>query len=160
MLAESRGEVKYANSFVSFYAEEATRVAGELLAPNAAGRRVLVLKQPVGVVALITPWNFPAAMITRKLAPALAAGCAAIVKPAEDTPLTALALAELARQAGVPAGLVAVVCCARRGAEAIGGALCASAVVRKLSFTGSTAVGKTLMAQCGGLGEAPPSPSP
>ncbi|MFS3136638.1 NAD-dependent succinate-semialdehyde dehydrogenase [Gluconacetobacter sacchari] len=144
-LAEARGEVLYAASFLEWFAEEARRIYGETIPAPTADKRLLVIRQPVGVCAAITPWNFPAAMITRKAAPALAAGCTMIVKPAEQTPLTALALAALAERAGVPAGVFQVV---TGDARAIGGALTASDVVRKLSFTGSTEVGRILMAQC------------
>ncbi|RPH30119.1 NAD-dependent succinate-semialdehyde dehydrogenase [Buttiauxella warmboldiae] len=144
-LAEARGEITYAASFISWFAEEAKRVDGVLLQPTSADRRFIVTKQPVGVCAAITPWNFPAAMITRKVAPALAAGCAIIVKPAEQTPLTALALAKLAECAGLPAGLLQVL---TGDAKEIGGELCRNATVRKLSFTGSTQTGRLLMAQC------------
>lgn len=144
-LAEARGEVAYAASFIEWFAEEAKRVYGDTIPGHQADKRLLVLKQPVGVTAAITPWNFPAAMITRKVAPALAAGCCMILKPALQTPLTALALAQLAEEAGVPAGVFSVV---TGDAQSIGKVLCDSPVVRKLSFTGSTAVGKQLMAQC------------
>ncbi|MBI4754169.1 MAG: NAD-dependent succinate-semialdehyde dehydrogenase [Betaproteobacteria bacterium] len=144
-LAEARGEVAYAASFVEWYAEEAKRVTGEVLASPQTAKRLLVLRQPVGVCAAITPWNFPAAMITRKVAPALAAGCPLVVKPAEQTPLTALALAELAHRAGLPPGVLNML---TGGPVAIGAELTASPVVRKLSFTGSTEVGRLLMAQC------------
>ena len=144
-LAEARGEVLYAASFVEWFAEEGKRVYGDTIPTNGADRRLMVIRQPVGVCAAITPWNFPAAMITRKVAPALAAGCTVVVKPAEQTPFTALALAELARQAGFPAGVFNVV---TGDPVAIGGELTASPVVRKLSFTGSTEVGRLLMAQC------------
>lgn len=144
-LAEARGEVAYAAAFVQWYAEEGKRVYGDTIPALSRDQRVLVLKQPVGVCAAITPWNFPAAMITRKVAPALAAGCTAIIKPASQTPLTALAMAELSRRAGLPAGVLNVVTGA---AGVIGGALTASPAVRKLSFTGSTDVGRKLMAQC------------
>jgi len=144
-LAESRGEVVYGASFVEWYAEEARRVYGDIVPANQAAHRILVVKQPVGVVAAITPWNFPLAMITRKVAPALAAGCTAVIKPAEATPLTALALAELAEQAGIPAGVFNVV---TGLPETIGAELTSNPKVRKLSFTGSTEVGKLLMAQC------------
>ena len=147
-LAEARGEVAYGASFVEWYAEEAKRVYGETIPAPAGDRRLLVIRQPVGVVAAITPWNFPVAMITRKVAPALAAGCTAVVKPAEATPLSALALAVLAEQAGVPAGVLNIVTTARPAL--VGEVLTASPLVRKLSFTGSTAVGKRLMAQCAG----------
>jgi succinate-semialdehyde dehydrogenase/glutarate-semialdehyde dehydrogenase len=144
-LAEARGEVAYAASFVEWFAEEAKRTYGETIPSPAADKRLLVIKQAVGVCAAITPWNFPAAMITRKVAPALAAGCTVIVKPAEQTPLTALALAELAARAGLPAGVFNVL---TGDPVAIGGELTASPVVRKLSFTGSTEIGRLLMAQC------------
>ncbi|PTD98097.1 NAD-dependent succinate-semialdehyde dehydrogenase [Pseudothauera lacus] len=144
-LAEARGEVLYAASFVEWFAEEARRVDGEVIPTTAADRRLLAIRQPVGVCAMITPWNFPAAMITRKVAPALAAGCTAVVKPAEQTPFTALALAVLAEEAGIPAGVLNVL---TGDAVAIGAELTASAAVRKLSFTGSTEVGRLLMAQC------------
>lgn len=142
--AEALGEIDYAASFIEFYAEEAKRIAGETLPSHRADARILVLRQPVGVVAAITPWNFPAAMITRKIAPALAAGCTAVVKPAPETPLTALALAELAHRAGIPAGVVNVV---TGDAIAIGKVLTTHDAVRFVGFTGSTAVGKLLMQQ-------------
>ncbi|MBP0632379.1 NAD-dependent succinate-semialdehyde dehydrogenase [Cupriavidus sp. AcVe19-1a] len=143
-LAEARGEVLYAASFLEWFAEEAKRVCGDVLATPAGDKRLLVVKEPVGVCAAITPWNFPLAMITRKAGPALAAGCAMVLKPAEDTPLSALALAVLAERAGVPAGVLSVV---TGDAAAIGGELTASPAVRKLSFTGSTEVGRILMRQ-------------
>lgn len=146
-LAESRGEVAYGASFVEWFAEEAKRVNGEVLPQFDNNRRLLVLKQPIGVCAAITPWNFPLAMITRKVAPALAAGCTVIIKPAELTPLTALACAELAQRAGVPAGVLNVLACDAANSIAVGKLLCASDVVRHLSFTGSTEVGRILMAQ-------------
>jgi succinate-semialdehyde dehydrogenase / glutarate-semialdehyde dehydrogenase len=142
--AEARGEIDYAASYIEFYAEEAKRVAGEILPSHRADARITVLRQPIGVVAAITPWNFPAAMITRKIAPALAAGCTVVVKPAPETPLTALALAELARRAGFPAGTVNVI---TGDAIAIGKVLTTHPKVRLVGFTGSTAVGKILMAQ-------------
>ena len=145
-LAEAYGEVQYAASFVEWYAEEAKRAYGEVLTPNAPGLRNLVIKQAIGVCAAITPWNFPLAMITRKVAPALAAGCTVVLKPADLTPLSALAAAELAYEAGVPKGALHIV--TGSDAKAIGDVLCASPVVRHLSFTGSTAVGKLLMQQC------------
>jgi succinate-semialdehyde dehydrogenase/glutarate-semialdehyde dehydrogenase len=145
-LAEARGEVAYGASFVEWFAEEARRTYGEVIPSPANDRRLLAIKQPVGVTAAITPWNFPIAMITRKVAPALAAGCTSVVKPAEATPLSALALAELAGRAGIPAGVLNIVTTARPAV--VGAVLTASPVVRKLSFTGSTAVGKQLMAQC------------
>ena len=144
-LAEARGEVAYAASFLEWFGEEAKRVDGEVLASPRASQKLLVLRQPVGVCAAITPWNFPAAMITRKVGPALAAGCTMIVKPAEQTPLTALALAVLAEKAGVPRGVLQVV---TGDPVQIGGVLCASPIVRKLSFTGSTEIGRLLAAQC------------
>ncbi|QBY55626.1 NAD-dependent succinate-semialdehyde dehydrogenase [Cupriavidus oxalaticus] len=146
-LAEARGEVAYAASFLEWFGEEAKRVDGDVLSSPRPSQRLLVLRQPVGVCAAITPWNFPAAMITRKAGPALAAGCTMIVKPAEQTPLTALALAVLAQEAGVPRGVLQVV---TGDPVQIGNVLCASPVVRKLSFTGSTAIGKLLMSQCAG----------
>jgi succinate-semialdehyde dehydrogenase/glutarate-semialdehyde dehydrogenase len=144
-LAEARGEIKYAASFVEWFAEEAKRVYGDVIPGPLTDKRIVVLRQPVGVCAAITPWNFPAAMITRKVAPALAAGCTIIIKPASQTPLTALALAELAQRVGIPAGVVQVV---PGDARAIGAALAESQVVRKISFTGSTEIGRMLMAQC------------
>lgn len=147
-LLEARGEVGYAASFVEWFAEEARRVCGDVIDSPIPGKRMLVLKQPVGVCAAITPWNFPAAMITRKVAPALAAGCTVIVKPAEQTPLTALALAELAQRAGLPAGVLNIVTGSAANAPRIGSELTANPAVRKLSFTGSTEVGRLLMAQC------------
>jgi succinate-semialdehyde dehydrogenase / glutarate-semialdehyde dehydrogenase len=144
-LAESKGEIAYAASFIEWFAEEAKRVYGDVIPGHQADKRILVLRQPVGVVAAITPWNFPAAMITRKVAPALAAGCTAVVKPATQTPYSALALAELAHRAGIPAGVLNVV---TGPAREIGGVLTGDARVRKLSFTGSTEIGKLLMAQC------------
>ncbi|MGH2341289.1 NAD-dependent succinate-semialdehyde dehydrogenase [Segnochrobactraceae bacterium EtOH-i3] len=146
-IAESRGEIAYAASFIEWFAEEAKRVYGEVIPSPRADARLLVLRQPIGVTAAITPWNFPAAMITRKAGPALAAGCSMVLKPATQTPLSALALAELALRAGVPAGVFSVV---TGSASAIGGELTSNPVVRKLSFTGSTEIGKLLMAQCAG----------
>jgi succinate-semialdehyde dehydrogenase/glutarate-semialdehyde dehydrogenase len=146
-LAEARGEVTYAASFVEWFAEEAKRMYGDVIPGHQADKRILVLRQPVGVVAAITPWNFPAAMITRKVAPALAAGCTVVCKPASQTPFTALALAELAHRAGIPKGVFNVV---TGSARAIGGVLTGDPRVRKLSFTGSTEIGKQLMAQCAG----------
>lgn len=143
-LAEARGEVNYAASFIEWFSEEAKRVYGEVIPAPMTDRRLLVLKQPVGVTAAITPWNFPIAMITRKAAPALAAGCSMIIKPAEQTPLCAIALAVLAEEAGVPAGVLQVI---TGDARQIGAALCESPVVTKLSFTGSTEVGRILMRQ-------------
>ena len=143
-LAEARAEIDYGSSFTEFYAEEARRVLGEIIPTPKQSGRVLVLKQPVGVVGAITPWNFPFAMITRKISPALAAGCTVVVKPAPETPLTALALAELACQAGFPPGVLNVVA---GDAEAIGGELTSNRQVRMITFTGSTEVGKLLMRQ-------------
>ncbi|WP_180683715.1 NAD-dependent succinate-semialdehyde dehydrogenase [Tepidicella baoligensis] len=147
-LPEAKGEVAYGASFVEWFAEEAKRVNGETLPQFDNNRRLLVLKQPIGVCAAITPWNFPLAMITRKVAPALAAGCPVVIKPAELTPLTALAAAELAMRAGIPAGVLNVITADSANSIAMGKVLCASDVVRHLSFTGSTEVGRILMAQC------------
>ena len=147
-LAEARGEVAYGASFIEWFAEEGKRIYGDVIPPHGADKRIVVIKQPIGVVAAITPWNFPNAMITRKAGPALAAGCTMVIKPAEDTPLSALALAELAERAGMPPGVFNIVT-TNRAAE-VGAELTASPVVRKLSFTGSTEVGKLLMAQCAG----------
>ncbi len=147
-LAEARGEVVYGASFIEWFAEEGRRVCGETIPTTDNGKRTIVLKQPVGVCAAITPWNFPIAMITRKVAPALAAGCPVIIKPAEQTPLSALALAELAQRAGMPAGVLNVVTADGDNSVLVGNALCASDVVRHLSFTGSTEVGRILMKQC------------
>jgi succinate-semialdehyde dehydrogenase/glutarate-semialdehyde dehydrogenase len=144
-LAEAKGEVLYAASFVEWFAEEARRTNGDIIPTNGQDRRLMVIRQPIGVCAAITPWNFPAAMITRKVAPAFAAGCTVVVKPAEQTPFTALALVALAEQAGFPKGVFNIV---TGDAVAIGGVLTSSPVVRKLSFTGSTEVGRLLMAQC------------
>ena len=146
-LPEAKGEVAYGASFVEWFAEEAKRVNGETLPQFDNNRRLMVLKQPIGVCAAITPWNFPLAMITRKVAPALAAGCTVIIKPAELTPLTALAAAELAIRAGIPAGVLNMVTADADNSIAVGKVLCASDVVRHISFTGSTEVGRILMAQ-------------
>jgi len=146
-MAESRGEVAYGASFVEWFAEEAKRINGETLPQFDNNRRLMVIRQPIGVCAAITPWNFPLAMITRKVAPAIAAGCPVIIKPAEQTPLTALAAAELALRAGIPAGVINIVTADAGNSIAIGKALCASDVVRHISFTGSTEVGRILMAQ-------------
>ena len=143
-LAEAKGEVVYAASFVEYYAEEAKRIYGETIPSPFPNARVMVTRQPVGVIAAITPWNFPAAMITRKVSPALAAGCTAVIKPAPETPLTALALAELAHRAGVPPGVLNIL---TGDAPAIGKVWCESPVVRAIGFTGSTEVGKLLMRQ-------------
>jgi succinate-semialdehyde dehydrogenase/glutarate-semialdehyde dehydrogenase len=147
-LSEAKGEVAYAASFVEWFAEEAKRVYGDTIPATQADKRLIIVRQPVGVCAAITPWNFPAAMITRKVAPALAAGCTVVVKPAEQTPLTALALAELAQRAGFPAGVFNIVTGSASSAPMIGGELTGNPIVRKLSFTGSTEVGRLLMAQC------------
>lgn len=147
-LAEAKGEVIYGASFVEWFAEEAKRVSGDVLSSTWKDRRMLVLKQPVGVCAAITPWNFPIAMITRKVAPAIAAGCTVVIKPAEQTPLSALALAELAQRAGMPPGVLNVVTADANNSIEVGKALCASPIVRHLSFTGSTPVGRILMQQC------------
>ena len=146
-LAESKGEIAYAASFIEWFAEEGKRVYGELIPEPTSDRRIIVTKDPIGVCAAITPWNFPSAMITRKAGPALAAGCTMVVKPATSTPLSALALAELAERAGVPAGVFNVV---TGGSHAIGGEMTSNPIVRKLTFTGSTEVGKLLMQQCAG----------
>jgi succinate-semialdehyde dehydrogenase / glutarate-semialdehyde dehydrogenase len=143
-LAEAKGEIAYAASFIEWFAEEGKRVSGDTLATPAADKRLVVIKEPVGVCAAITPWNFPAAMITRKVGPALAAGCPIVVKPAEATPFSALAMAVLAERAGVPNGVLNIV---TGDPKAIGRAMTESPIVRKLSFTGSTAVGRLLMAQ-------------
>ena len=145
-LAEAKGEVSYGASFIEWFAEEAKRVYGETIPTTDNGKRYLVLKQPVGVCAAITPWNFPIAMITRKVAPALAAGCPVVIKPAELTPLSALAVAELAQRAGMPSGVLNIV--TSTNSAAVGQVLCKSDLVRHLSFTGSTPVGRILMEQC------------
>ncbi|HEU4458127.1 MAG TPA: NAD-dependent succinate-semialdehyde dehydrogenase [Methylibium sp.] len=147
-LAEAKGEVVYGASFLEWFAEEGKRAYGELVPTTDANKRYLVLKQPMGVAAAITPWNFPIAMITRKVAPALAAGCPVVIKPAEQTPLSALAVAELAQRAGMPAGVLNVLTADAKRSVDIGQVLCASGVVRHLSFTGSTEVGRILMQQC------------
>lgn len=144
-MAESRGEISYAASFIEWFAEEGKRIYGDIIPENAAGRRILVRKEPVGVFAAITPWNFPSAMITRKAGPAWAAGCTGVIRPASQTPFSALALGVLAERAGMPRGVCNVL--TGRPIE-IGAAMTASPVVRKLSFTGSTAVGAQLLAQC------------
>ena len=146
-LPEAKGEVAYGASFVEWFAEEAKRINGETLPQFDNNRRLMVLRQPIGVCAAITPWNFPLAMITRKVAPALAAGCPVIIKPAELTPLTALAAAELAIRAGIPAGVLNMITADSEQSIAVGKVLCASDVVRHISFTGSTEVGRILMAQ-------------
>ncbi|MEO8135280.1 MAG: NAD-dependent succinate-semialdehyde dehydrogenase [Betaproteobacteria bacterium] len=147
-LAEARGEVVYGASFIEWFAEEARRVYGETVPTTDDNKRYLVIKQSVGVCAAITPWNFPIAMITRKVAPALAAGCPVVIKPAEQTPLSALAVAELAQRAGMPPGVLNVLTADSGNSIAIGKVLCASNLVRHLSFTGSTEVGRILAAQC------------
>ena len=146
-LAEAKGEVAYAASFIEWFAEEGKRIYGETIPQHQNDKRIVVIKEPIGVTAAITPWNFPAAMITRKTGPALAAGCPMVVKPATATPFSALALAELAERAGVPKGILSVI----TGASgAIGGEMTSNPIVRKLSFTGSTEIGKKLMEQCAG----------
>jgi len=145
-LAESRGEIAYAASFLEWFGEEAKRVYGDLIPGHGVDKRIMVMKQPIGVTAAITPWNFPSAMITRKAGPAIAAGCTMVLKPATETPLSAMALAELAERAGVPAGVFNVVC--GKQSSAIGGVLTSSPIVQKVTFTGSTGVGKLLMQQC------------
>ncbi|MEQ1518969.1 MAG: NAD-dependent succinate-semialdehyde dehydrogenase, partial [Usitatibacteraceae bacterium] len=146
-LAEAKGEVLYGASFIEWFAEEGKRIYGDVIPPHMADKRLIVLKQPIGVTAAITPWNFPNAMITRKAAPALAAGCTMVLKPAEQTPFSALAMAELAHRAGIPKGVLNVVTGAAHSSPAIGQELCANPIVRKLSFTGSTEVGRILMRQ-------------
>jgi succinate-semialdehyde dehydrogenase/glutarate-semialdehyde dehydrogenase len=146
-LAESRGEVAYAASFLEWFGEEAKRLYGDTIPGHQSDKRILVIKQPIGVVACITPWNFPLAMITRKVGPALASGCTVVAKPASQTPFSALALADLASRAGVPKGVFNVI---TGSAAEIGGELTSSSIVRKLSFTGSTETGRQLMAQCAG----------
>ena len=147
-LAEAKGEVAYGASFIEWFAEEARRVYGETVPSTDNNKRFLVIKQAMGVCAAITPWNFPIAMITRKVAPALAAGCTVVIKPAEQTPLSALAVAELAQRAGIPPGVLNVVTADGANSIAVGKVLCASDLVRHLSFTGSTEVGRILAAQC------------
>ena len=147
-LAEARGEVIYGASFIEWFAEEAKRVYGETIPTTDNNKRYIVIKQPIGVCAAITPWNFPIAMITRKVAPALAAGCTVVIKPAEATPLSALAVAELAQRAGMPAGVLNIITADAEQSIEIGKVLCSSDVVRHLSFTGSTEVGRILAQQC------------
>ncbi|MEY4996949.1 MAG: hypothetical protein RLY59_353, partial [Actinomycetota bacterium] len=147
-LLEAKGEVIYAASFIEWFAEEAKRVMGAVPASPWSDKRLMVLKQPIGVCVSITPWNFPLAMITRKVAPAIAAGCTIVIKPAEQTPLSALALGELAKEAGIPDGVINIVTADAANSVAIGQALCAAPAVRHLSFTGSTPVGRILMEQC------------
>src|SRR5450631_2559989 len=146
-LAESRGEIAYAASFIEWFAEEGKRVYGDTIPGHAADKRIVVIKEPIGVCAAITPWNFPAAMITRKAGPALAAGCTMVVKPATATPFSALALAELGERAGIPAGVFSVI---TGSSKEIGDEMTSNPIVRKLTFTGSTEVGKQLTAQCAG----------
>jgi succinate-semialdehyde dehydrogenase/glutarate-semialdehyde dehydrogenase len=146
-LAEAKGEVLYGASFVEWFAEEAKRIYGDVISSPVAGRKLLVFKEPIGVAAAITPWNFPMAMITRKCAPAIAAGCTVVVKPAESTPLSALALADLAQRAGIPPGVFNVVVGDANAAPEIGRVLCEDTRVRKVSFTGSTEVGRILLRQ-------------
>jgi len=146
-LTESRGEIAYGASFIEWFAEEGKRVYGDTIPAHQTDKRIMVIKEPIGVVAAITPWNFPNAMITRKCGPALAAGCTVVVKPATATPYSALALADLAERAGIPAGVINIV---TGGAGAIGGELTGNPTVRKVTFTGSTEIGKMLMAQCAG----------
>lgn len=145
-LAEARGEIAYGASYIEWFSEEAKRIYGDVIAPPSGDKRIITLKQPVGVVGAITPWNFPNAMLARKLAPALAAGCSVVAKPAAQTPLSALALVALAQEAGVPDGVINIIC--GEDAAAIGGELTANPQVKKITFTGSTAVGKQLIAQC------------
>ncbi|MFT5521344.1 MAG: succinate-semialdehyde dehydrogenase/glutarate-semialdehyde dehydrogenase, partial [Enterobacterales bacterium] len=145
VIAEASGEIAYGASYVEWFAEEAKRINGDVIPQTSNDRRILTIKQPVGVVACITPWNFPNAMLTRKIAPALAAGCTVVCKPASETPLSALALAELAERAGIPAGVINLVV---GKASVIGPTITASSDVRKLSFTGSTKVGKLLLEEC------------
>ncbi|MFZ3153846.1 NADP-dependent succinate-semialdehyde dehydrogenase [Pseudomonas sp.] len=147
-LAEARGEIAYAASFIEWFAEEAKRAYGDVIPGHATDKRILVQKEPVGVTAAITPWNFPSAMITRKAGPALAVGCAMVLKPAPQTPFSALALAALAERAGIPAGLLSVIPADVDASRDVGGELCDNPIVRKLSFTGSTGVGIKLMQQC------------
>ncbi len=147
-LAEARGEIAYAASFIEWFAEEAKRAYGDVIPGHATDKRILVQKEPVGVTAAITPWNFPSAMITRKAGPALAVGCAMVLKPAPQTPFSALALAALAERAGIPAGLLSVIPADVDASREVGGELCDNPIVRKLSFTGSTGVGIKLMQQC------------
>lgn len=147
-IKEALGEVTYAASFIEWFAEESKRVAGAIPASTWVDKRMMVLKQPIGVCAAITPWNFPLAMITRKVGPAVAAGCTIVIKPAEQTPLSALALIDLAKQAGIPDGVINVITCDSDNSIDVGKVICNSPIVRHLSFTGSTPVGKILMAQC------------
>lgn len=147
-IQESRGELNYGNSFIEWFSEEARRIRGEVIPSPVKTRRIIIEKQPIGVVGLITPWNFPHAMITRKAGAALAAGCTCVIKPAEDTPFTALASVQLAYEAGMPKGAINVVTCGRENAPGIGNLFCTSPDVAGISFTGSTQVGKHLFRQC------------
>ncbi len=149
-LAESKGEIAYAAAFIEWFGEEGKRVYGDTIPAHASDKRIVVTKEPIGVTAAITPWNFPAAMITRKAGPALAAGCTMVLKPATATPFSALALCELAERAGVPKGVFS---CVTGPSNEIGGELTSNPIVRKLTFTGSTEVGKLLMEQCAGDGQ-------
>ena len=144
-LAEARGEVVYGASFIEWFAEDAKRIYGDTIPAHGTDKRIVTIKQPIGVVAAITPWNFPIAMITRKVGPALAAGCPVVIKPAEDTPLSALAICALAQEAGLPDGLLNVVTCSKTNAPSVGTTLMESPLIRKVSFTGSTPVGKLLI---------------
>ncbi|PIK55258.1 putative succinate-semialdehyde dehydrogenase, mitochondrial [Apostichopus japonicus] len=146
-LTEGKGEIGFSASFFDWYAEEARRTYGDVVPTPAQNKRLVVIRQPVGVAGLITPWNFPAGMIARKVAAALAAGCTTVLKPAEDTPLSALAMAQLAEEAGVPAGVFNVIPCSRPNAASVGKALCESPLVAKISFTGSSATGKLILKQ-------------
>lgn len=148
VIAEAAGEIAYGANYIEWFAEEAKRIYGDVIAPPSNDKRIVVIKQPVGVVASITPWNFPAAMIARKAGPALAAGCTFVAKPAKETPLSALALAVLGEEAGIPAGVFNVVC--GHSSSAIGGEMTRNPIVRKLTFTGSTEIGKLLLKQCAG----------
>ena len=147
-LAEAKGEIMYGASFIEWFAEEGKRIYGDVIPPHMADKRLIVIKQPIGVTGAITPWNFPNAMIARKVAPALAAGCTMVIKPAEQTPLSALAMAELAHRAGIPRGVLNIVTGDASSSVEIGKELCANPIVRKLTFTGSTEVGRILMRQC------------
>lgn len=145
---EAQGEIAYARDFYRYYAEEATRVNGEILQPNVKGRRLLALRQPVGPAILVTPWNFPSGMVTRKVGPALAAGCTVVIKPSEETPFSAIALCEIADEAGLPKGVMSCITVDRKDITEVGLSFCHSEYFRKLSFTGSTVVGKWLMREC------------
>ena len=147
-LPEAKGEIMYGASFIEWFAEEGKRIYGDVIPPHMVDKRLIIIKQPIGVTAAITPWNFPNAMIARKVAPALAAGCTMVIKPAEQTPLSALAMAELAHRAGIPKGVLNIVTGDASSSIMIGKELCANPIVRKLSFTGSTEVGRILMRQC------------